>query len=194
MITLALGLAFGCVSVLAFVLILLLLKKASLKSEVYRETAMLRNRIEEFKIRIKLVEPHAADYMNSLGAEGSRAVLRLRDIISALERLIQELDNLLAYNHLGTLFEAKHLLDTAFLSEEPEDKKEGFVTLSYDTLTSKWEEEIEDLLQEVGGKIANASISAEEVGIPKRRKRQPTLLSLYKADIRPKGKGKRKRR
>ena len=174
-----------------FVLVLMLyilLRRDSMYHRLQSRLGFLESRMQEYNERVGIVETQASDYMNSLGPEGSRMLAEIRDMVNSINYLLDEVGSLAATKDIGALQEAELLLEGRHPGQNETVRNfDGTQTTRY-TLPPDWEERLEIMLQHVGQEVSLASINAKEAGIPKRKKKQSTIFSLFKAGIRT-GKG-----
>ena len=148
-------------------------------------------RVSQYQKRLGLIEPYASDYMNSLSPESSRALLQLRRMIMAHQRLLKELHQLLLSADYDKFPDALVLLDkmlTHPTGSALTGNGEGRSLIDtgdeiVPTIPRNWEVQAEALLQEVGQEVYRASQQATEIGLPKNRRRKPTIHSLSTAGI-----------
>lgn len=180
--TLTLGSAGFAIVLLA----VLLVRRDMLSKRITKRFRALSNSMYEFNSRVRVVETHAADYMNSLGPEGTRLLTELRNSMNSINLLLDEIGALLATQDIGALNEAAQLLDGTHPEQVREVRNyDGTISRRY-TLPENWERQLEGMIQRAGQEVSSASMNATETGIPKRRKAQPTIFSLIRAGIRPK--------
>ncbi len=145
----------------------------------------LNKRIKVFGERLELVQEHAIDYMNSLSGEGTRALYQLQKILSTQREIIAEVEQLGNAQDVISLQKANRLLD--YLQSKANVKPSASPSVDppprSDSLLDNWEPRSEELLQLLGLDVSLASDIAKRSGLPKRRKRQHTSLSLEEAGI-----------
>lgn len=161
--------------------------EASLKIQVND----LKAQVTDYRDRLDRIELHATDYINSIGANGSRDLFQLRSIILTLEKLVTDIEACLVTPETESMLEARALLEKTLAGAEEappaRNKEQANLVTPTTTLPPGWEMVLESLIQDLGSKIAQASLSADHAGIPKRRKKERTLLSLIHAGIKPSG-------
>lgn len=140
--------------------------------------------INGFEGRLLSIETHALDYMNSLTQDGSKALYEVKELISAGRNLADEVQELIETRDLSAYNEAERLLrDDFVISEEMVRKFDGSYVRRYPKYRN-WKDVIENHLQQIGREVSRASTRATESGIPKRKKRQSTVVSLMQAGVR----------
>lgn len=132
--------------------------------------------------RIRAVEEHAVDYANSLDSEALACLDELQKLSRSMESFMYEVEHRLEDGSYEAVREAELFV----IGRHPMQLRKE---LHYDgaeldlRIDADWERHIERLLQIVGKSVSNASFAATELGVPKRRKRRATLLSLFRAGI-----------
>lgn len=178
----------GSLSIVLALLLYLVMRRSSLEQRLTERVRAIEDHVAAYQERVQLIVPHASDYINSLGLDGNRLLDEIRVRISSIEALTQEVGSLLAAKDLGALQEAELLLDGNHpVQQRPRRNFDG-TTTQYCTLPPGWDEELEEMLQQLGSRLSQASLRAAEAGIPKRPKRQSTIFSLFKAGIKTTGK------
>ncbi|MCB0325046.1 MAG: hypothetical protein KDD69_15790 [Bdellovibrionales bacterium] len=178
------GITVCSVGFVALLLLYILLRRDSLAKRVGERVTNLAQRVGEFSERAKLVEIHAADYMNSLSKEATQTLGALRRTIDETESLLAELQGLLELKDFGALQEAELLLNGRHPEQQVERHHFDGTSSKRFSLPNNWEERVEDMLQHLGKEVGRASVLATEAGIPKRPKQQSTIFSLFRAGIR----------
>lgn len=173
-------LVLGGVTVLA---ILYRLRQAHTKliGRVQRRYRQLCEKVRFFSERLGLIQAHALDYINSMSPEGSRAMYQLQQLIATQKKLVDELEDWVQSEDTVTLAEADRVLYEMLFS--PDDSAAAHVSGVVRTKLDGWEIRFEQLLQLVGRDIADASRSARELGVARRRDRKSTQTSLKLAGI-----------
>lgn len=156
-----------------------------------RRAKQLRARLEildgvlgNFEERLLTIETHALDYLNSLTQDGARALYEVKELIGAGKNLGDEIQELIETRDLSAFVEAERLLRDDFpITEEMVRKFDGSYVRRYPKYRN-WKDVIENHLQQVGREVSRASTRATESGVPKRKKRQSTVVSLMQAGVR----------
>ncbi len=148
---------------------------------VRRRYADLRGKVSFFQQRLTVIQTYGADYMNSMSPEGVRAMYQLQQLILTQTRLVDELKASAESDDTVSLAEADKVLVELLYSPDRSSppSESGVVRSKFD----RWEIRFEGLLQLAGRDIAIASRAARDLGVPRRRDRQPTHTSLKAAGI-----------
>ena len=191
--TIFFGIAVAGVIMFAYSILRLISIQERVDKSVKDKFESLQSRLGAFEHRLSLLQGHALDYMNSLSGEGTRALYRLQQILSAQRELMQQIESQIKLADVAALREAEKMLDDA--NSPPSTTKQKAVkeqdhtegeeqALQEDEIPrTNWEQQAEELFQLLGLDIALASESSKSSGLPRRRKRQPTSLSLEEAGI-----------
>ena len=147
-------------------------------SEVETQVDVLEIRIKQFRRRYGIVQEDAIDYINSIGAEGSRVLYALGQEIAAAEGLVEQMKLLLRSMAPYAADEVRAMLDGVHPTQLDEAVERLY------SLPVNWEHRLESQLQSLGKLVSQASIEAGVSGVPKRPKRKRTLLNLLDAGIR----------
>ncbi len=160
--------------------------------------------VEKLNEKFTVIRSHATDYINSLGPELAHEIFHIQNLLLAANAVLEEVQQLATSEELSALAQAHSLIETHFAcknSESPNDYRaksaalncpsteqehsaqtstEGFVsTTSYrEELAPGWQEYVESQLKVIGEAINAASLSASATGLPKRRERKSTQISL----------------
>lgn len=169
-----------CVLIFCYAVVRLVSIHQRLDHAVRSKLYELQDRLEAFEKRLGLIQEHALDYMNSISGEGSRALYQLQQIISAQRELIREIEGHLAAQDINALRNADRLLEDTLHKNRMQHSEKKTATMR---LTENWEVKSEELLQTLGLDISLASQSSHDSGIPRRRKRRGTSMSLKEAGI-----------
>ena len=170
------------------IMLYIFLRRDSLYTRLRARLGFLESQMRDFNERVCIVENQASDYMNSLGPEGSRLIAEIRDMVNSINYLLDEVGSLAATRDLGALQEAELLLEGKHPEQHEKIRNYDGTYSSRYTIPLDWDDRLEGMLQRVGQEVSRASINAKEAGIPKRKKKQSTIFSLFKAGIRT-GKG-----
>jgi hypothetical protein len=140
----------------------------------------LRERVTSFSNRRSILADRASDYFVSLGAAGVQELNEINHILTAVNHLIDEAECLTTYGDETSLTVAQTLLEYRYNSIMWSFRADS--RLNYPD--PMWDLKCEKLIQSVGQRIVAASLSAEEVHVPKMRKRHlSTVSELNKIDI-----------
>ncbi len=169
-------------AILIFVTILY--RRDSAMKTLSKRIAYLDRTIDEYNERIRIIDTQAHDYMCSLGADGSKLITEIKNMAMAINCLVDEVGSLIATRDLGALHEAQLLLDGSHQEQlNAAQNYDGTVTQRY-ILPPNWEQDLEQMIQHAGIEISKASQNAAQSGVPKRKKENSTIFSLFKAGIR----------
>ena len=154
--------------------------------EIQSEFVKVEDEVMSLSGRFSIINSHAVDYINSLGPDIAHEIYHVQKILHAANAALAEAQLLLASEDISSLSRAQALLDRHFTRQQqagieplPQDPDD----IAYKELSEDWKREVEEELQKIGKAIASASSRATETGLPKRRKRQSTLLSLKQIGI-----------
>jgi AraC-like DNA-binding protein len=151
--------------------------------------------VKQYQERLALIEPYVSDYMNSLGRETVQALLKVRRLMMAHRKVIEEIESLLVSHDYCSYPESERVIDS-ILPEARSLQRGGRSSSAYNAETlgsvplvaaipKDWELETETLLQMIGSDVYQASLRAKEIRLPKGgRKRRSTSSSLSMAKIR----------
>ncbi len=187
----------GCLVLTIVLLQWFLSARSKLEAQLRQDLGEYQLRVSEYQKRLSMIDPYASDYMNSLSAESSSALIQIRRLISSHQRLIQELHAVLLSGDTERFPDALALLQKLLArpSEAPltsgatsADRARNYQLVDtgdeiVPTIPKNWELQAEALLQQVGQDVYHASLKAQEIGLPRNRKRKPTIQSLWSAGI-----------
>jgi hypothetical protein len=178
------------VLLLSAVIIRMLRLHARLDTSVRTKLKDLCVRIVSFEQRLNLLQEHALDYMNSLSGDGMRALYELQQILMAQRNLLAQIDQLIQRQQVEDLREADRLIEFANSRARPAERESNpdygtrLIDPSKPTeVLQGWESRGEELLQLLGLDISLASENSKNCGLPRRRKRKGTSMSLQEAGI-----------
>lgn len=132
--------------------------------------------------RVTLIETHAIDYFNSMAPDAREAFALAKQIINAVEDLIESLECLIALGDNRSLTEAEALLaQNLQMKSSAVTMVEGLpdIPLLY---RHQWEGTLDHLFQTVGKEISRASENAYSFNMT-RRERRRTIENLIDAGI-----------
>ena len=173
----------ACVPVLLFAIAYLLQQRRRAK-QLRAKLDVLDAINADFEERMQTIETHALDYLNSLTNDGQKAIYEVKELISAGKNLADEVQELIESRDMGAFAEAEKLLRDDFpISEEMVRKFDGTYVRRYPKYCN-WKDVIENNLQQIGREVSRASTRATQSGVPKRKKRQSTVVSLMQAGVR----------
>lgn len=173
----------ACVPVLLFAIAYLLQQRRRAK-QLRAKLDVLDAINADFEERMQTIETHALDYLNSLTNDGQKAIYEVKELISAGKNLADEVQELIESRDMGAFAEAEKLLRDDFpISEEMVRKFDGTYVRRYPKYRN-WKDVIENNLQQIGREVSRASTRATQSGVPKRKKRQSTVVSLMQAGVR----------
>jgi hypothetical protein len=190
--TLILGLILLTVPVIIVgVALVLKIKAMSQQAEEYaRREEQVHNILDRYKLtcaefqrRLNVVNLHATDYVNSLPAETSRALLQLTNLLGYQYEIIKKVEALLAAHSPKDLVDAEKLLINQMVPHEQSGQKGAIPVPSSTTRYWTFEDRAEELLQKTGQDVYNASEKARKLSLPKKRDRKPTVLHLEEIGI-----------
>ena len=173
---------FGLIFATCVVVLVVMYKGAKKVAQVQDAVHDLAERFFPIQERVKMVEGTAVDYANSLGSEAISALEILQRRLGDMEFLLNEIQALLEDGQADAIREVDLYLRNAHPRQQHSET--SFDGTHHDLrIDPNWEEEFEYLIQKVGKVVSSASLSATKVGLPKRRKPQSTLFTLFKAGI-----------
>lgn len=176
-------LGIACVPVMLFAFAYWMQNRRRAKS-LRARLDQLDQHIGSFEERLLTIETHALDYLNSLTVDGNKALYETKELVAAGKNLADEIQELIETGDVAAYGEAERLLRDQFpLTEEMVRKFDGSYVRRYPKYRN-WKDVIENNLQQVGREVSRASNRATESGIPKRKKRQSTVVSLMQAGVR----------
>ena len=85
----------------------LILAKKSHKKHLNKEFSQLRTMLSENKERVDLIETHALDYLNSISGRATRAFGVAKQIVLAINQVLEEGEQLLERGDYAALIEAE---------------------------------------------------------------------------------------
>ncbi len=164
------------------VLLIALTRKKSLRSRAEKKLEELGSKIAKSESRLQIVRSHAIDYINSLGPEGAENMNQINSILKKVKLVADEAQLLTQSNSSKKLKLANEILDgkkSLQIEENQTVKNEEY------KLDSNWERIIEDLIQELGVKVAEVSKNSKSDGIPTfgRQFKRETIHDLEQAGI-----------
>ena len=171
-----------CILIFCYAVMRLVSIHSRLDGAVRGKLTELQERLSSFEHRLSLIQEHALDYMNSISGEGSRALYQLQQIIASQRELIAQIESHLASQDINALRKADRLLEETLHKATPVGHGSKS-SAAYGKLLENWESRSEELLQTLGLDISLASESSRSSGLPKRRKRRGTSMSLKEAGI-----------
>ena len=176
-------LGIACVPVILFAFAYWLQNRRRAKN-LRARLEILDEQLGSFEERLLTIETHALDYLNSLTTDGSKALYEVKELVAAGKNLADEVQELIETGDVAAFGEAEKLLRDQFpLHEEMVRKFDGSYVRRYPKFRN-WKDVIENNLQQVGREVSRASNRATESGLPKRKKRQSTVVSLMQAGVR----------
>ena len=162
------------------IVIVMVTGKKKHKNLAYNKLEDLSNKIAKHDSRLQIVRSHAIDYLNSLGPVGANNMSKIQSILSSVEVLADKAHALVKSNSKKNLKLANDILDgNQSVVIEDNGKKNDYI------LNQSWEKDIENLLQELGTKVAEVSNNAKSTGIPTfgRQFKRETMHDLEQAGI-----------
>ncbi|MFN8392429.1 MAG: hypothetical protein U0136_19205 [Bdellovibrionota bacterium] len=187
-----LGIAAVSVLIFGYAIVRLLSIHERVELSVRAKFDDIQGRVASFEHRLNLLQEHALDYINSLSGDGARALYELQQLLAAQNHLLEQIAEKIALQDINALRNAEKILDAmnqkAQLTSERAELENSQVQKVYDpndpsSLRPGWESRAEELLQLLGLDISLASESSRASGIPRRRKRRGTSMSLKEAGI-----------
>ncbi len=169
----------------------LLLAKKNHARHLRKEFSQLRVMLRENEERVELIEAHALDYLNSISGRATRAFGVAKQIVLAINQVLDEGEALLERGDYAALIEAEELLESRLVLKKAHLNavQDGYELP--DLYRDQWGPTLDMLFQEVGKEISRASSAAREFNFGKRRSKR-TYEDLRRAGIRfLKDKGKR---
>ena len=158
----------------------LLYKNRRFAKRIYQRLHVLNERIATDESRLAIVEREALDYMLSVGTEGGKSLVEMRNTLNKAKHLAQEVESLAVSHDFLALEEASRLLHYDYSRcREMHGKPASSVFPRAD-----WERRFEDIIQSAGEKIQNASMNSKAIHLPKLRTEKSTLGNLFAAGIR----------
>ena len=174
------GLWLAAIVVLLPIVIVTVTGKKRYKKKAYDKLEKLSSAVGKQDSRLQIVRSHAIDYLNSLGPIGAKNMSEIQSKLSNVEMLADKAHVLAKSNSKKKIKLANDILDgKKSVTIEENGRKSEY------TLNDNWLNEIEDLLQELGNKIAEASNNSKDTGIPTfgRQFKRETMHDLEQAGI-----------
>jgi hypothetical protein len=159
-------------------------KKKSSAARINKKLNDLNKFLGAYESRLQIVRSHAIDYLNSLGSEGARIMSEIQAQVAKIHMLTEEVNRLRGMNTISALTKAEKILDGKSAIFVQESGAGDVASWEY-RLDTDWQSQLEKLLQDLGGDVASASLTAKDAGVPafgKQFKRE-TIHDLKEAGI-----------
>ncbi len=168
--------------IISLILLIAYFVRARRMKQVADKVDELGSRFYPVLERVQAVEEHAVDYANSLDSESLVCLDELQKMVRTVKTVLFEVESRLESGDFREFKDAELFLTGKHPRQLGTEQNFDGGELSL-RIDPDWERHMERLLQIIGKSVSHASLAATEIGVPKRRKRKATLISLFRAGI-----------